>query len=128
MAIVTFNGLEYQIFQQPSNEPNYVNNIHNQYFKNFSITKIREDLPFAMLIGIADDYFVETPRPLTIPEYVHGYPVKAIGVQALMKSIYTEIFLPETMRYICSQAFKDCVYLTEIHFPDELWGIDSEIC
>jgi hypothetical protein len=55
-----------------------VDRIHTQYFSEFTITKIREDLPFAMLVGPDSNYIVECPKPLVIPSYFHGVPVKAI--------------------------------------------------
>lgn len=64
---------------------------------------------------------------LVIPESLDGYPVKAIGHEALSGCMdLTSIELPEGLETIERSAFKGCTGLTNIGLPDSLtslgWG------
>ncbi|MBQ7046614.1 MAG: leucine-rich repeat protein, partial [Oscillospiraceae bacterium] len=70
-----------------------------------------------------EDYTVsETPitEPHIIPDEIEGCPVVAIEEHAFTFSPYTEIVLPETIKFIDKCAFYNANYLSKINLPDGL--------
>ena len=59
-----------------------------------------------------------TASSLTIPSKVNGYDVTAVGEQAFMNQAITSISLPNSIKYIRSQAFKGCVNLATMTTHD----------
>ena len=59
-----------------------------------------------------------TASSLTIPAAVNGYAVTAVGEQAFMNQAISAISLPNSIKYIRSQAFKGCVNLATMTTHD----------
>ena len=66
-------------------------------------------------------------EPLIVPEEINGYPLTAIEEEAFRYSLYTEVVLPENLKFIDRRAFAGSPYIQKINFPKELEYIGSSI-
>ncbi|MDR3263932.1 MAG: leucine-rich repeat domain-containing protein [Clostridiales bacterium] len=57
---------------------------------------------------------------VVIPSSIDGYPVTAIGAEAFKKTKAKSITIPDTVRTIGNDAFKDCDLLKYITIPDSV--------
>ena len=65
---------------------------------------------------------------LTIPEYIKGYKVTAIGDKAFSEcENLTKIVLPDTITTIGTRAFYGCTGITEITIPESVSSIGTQI-
>jgi len=61
---------------------------------------------------------------VTVPEKIFNYPVGDIGDNAFSGNDAVEkVILPESVRYIENEAFRDCANLSEINLPGSLQSI-----
>ncbi len=59
-------------------------------------------------------------KTVVVPDEINGYPVIAIENEAFLNACVTEVILPETIKFIDSSAFWECIYLEKINFPQSL--------
>ena len=64
-----------------------------------------------------------TEGKVIIPEIVNGYKVETIDSHSFEGCRFSEIELPNTLKFLFSEAFKDCVLLQEIYVPDNVTEI-----
>ena len=65
---------------------------------------------------------------LTVPEYINGYKVTAIGEEAFSECTQlTELVIPETTKTIGTRAFYGCTGLTEFTVPASVTSIGNQI-
>ena len=64
-----------------------------------------------------------TEGMVIIPEIVNGYKVETIDSHSFEGCRFSEVELPNTLRFIYYSAFKDCVLLQEIYVPDNVTEI-----
>lgn len=69
--------------------------------------------------------YVGDATEVTIPEILDGYTVGYIGTAFTNKRNLEKVTLPDTIRGIDPNAFKECVDLKEINFPTSLESIGS---
>ncbi len=63
---------------------------------------------------------------LEIPSEIGGYRVKSIGEGAFLNSTsLVSVTIPDSVIYICCQAFSGCTSLESVSIPDSVTGIDS---
>jgi len=66
-----------------------------------------------------------TSREIGIPSKINDRPVTAIGEEAFSEYDLVKIDVPESVKVIDFQAFKECVCLEEVYLHDGLEDIDS---
>lgn len=65
-------------------------------------------------------------RHLTIPSRIDGYSVTAIGESAFSsQSKLRTVVLPDTLKVLCSEAFRDCTMLTSVQIPENVERIEE---
>jgi len=71
----------------------------------------------ATVTGLIDDVRYEL-MSITIPSYLGGVPVVAIGESAFSSTNVTEVFIPEGVTTLGTSAFEYCGYLESITIPE----------
>ena len=61
---------------------------------------------------------------LTVPEYIDGLPVEAIGREAFKGADFTEVILPERLKKIDWFAFSSCASLKKVYIPASVSKIE----
>lgn len=69
---------------------------------------------------------MNTTDILRIPKYIDDLPVDEIYYRAFARCGFKKVILPNSLTFIASQAFAECVNLKEINLPKSLTRIRSE--
>lgn len=77
--------------------------------------------------GIIITSYVGDSDKVTVPEYIDGVPVIAIGEGAFTSRRVKTLILPKTIVNIEDGAFVNCSSLTELYLPDSVYYISDAI-
>lgn len=70
---------------------------------------------------------VDSPESVVIPSEIDGTPVISIGDYAFTSNKnLISVTIPDSVKYIESNAFSYCTNLTDITFPEELYNIGGD--